>query len=854
MRRGYLLVLSTLVCTSTAVAQLTVPPYVRVDEAGLHHSQLDNPRVPSSHVLSGAETWWRQESAQTFVFTTWFSGVWGVPVTETAGEFWFDVPTSFTGAAPWNKPGAANKIWTTVPYSPAEYSNPPTYVFIPGDTAPLEHSGVRVGRGVTRMETHLSDLSGDDREGDVIASSRWTLENDVILIPVSVINFVLESEFVDAFENFDFFIPGLGKPDIYEAADLFDDQGAWNISRTESPTFPQLRVDLVEPFGTDISDIFTSRDRSTHRRVAGYVRPDSVFSQCGVQFRMVSYTTVLVPDAIYEGRFHRGDDSFRDLPPNLSPCIDFAMPGLDDGPCLIENGPGDASDKISNLSDLYELATYARRFDMVAVRSLPGRGELDLLTNETFDGQYPGVPVLFSGVGAHGTPESYGIEADERVLVERTRVEANPQNGANVVAHELFHALSGQFGNVDHQTDARLLMNDPSASIDRGGDGTRIPGCSAWRTDGIVPWGCNTALDAEVLAAGVRNQCDDIRGATLISVGRPEFGIEVSDLPFPLGGWSYGRNESAVPTIFDTSKMSHGGASLVVPGGYTDINLRFSSYEWAETGTTLELDVRLPEVLDNPYWPGSIGMAFENPATNTYAYLGQAELSGRPLGEWFTLTFQVPPQVQVVLEGDYPTSLLSILTNTSNAPPAAILIDNLRFGGDVHRRTTRHAPSSIGLQVATNDLMSFEDLEDWDSSSTDLFGTTELRTHGEGSLGVPADGWTRIESALFSTDSLPVATDHMSVDLYVPRPQPNPWWVGDVQLYLTCQDANVFNRFIGQASLTHLFHGEFNRLTFSLPGDMKQMLNSSFDECSVALTLNTSSGAGNFFFDRLGFY
>lgn len=120
------------------------------------------------------------------------------------------------------------------------------------------------------------------------------------------------------------------------------------------------------------------------------------------------------------------------------------------------------------------------------------------------------------------------------------------------------------------------------------------------------------------------------------------------------------------------------------------------------------------------------------------------------------------------------------------------------------------------------------------------------------SLTVEASGWTIVNSRWFSTAELPTPTSKVGVDVFVPFPQENPWWTGEVRLELTCPDAEVYDAFVGNRSLTHLFLDEFNHVTFDVPPEVGAAL-AEPGTCRARLILNVMDDAGTFRLDRLGF-
>ena len=261
----------------------------------------------------------------------------------------------------------------------------------------------------------------------------------------------------------------------------------------------------------------------------------------------------------------------------------------------------------------------------------------------------------------------------------------------------------------------------------------------------------------------------------------------------------------------------------------------------------------MPSQLTNPYWAGNIALRFENPATGTYVSLGQSDLSQAALGGWSTLEFDVPESVQQVLLGDYPAGVFIIVTNTSDGMAQGQLIDSLRFGGTLVTRTTPHQPSSSHMAVSNNSFLDFEDIDEWLSDSY-TFAVSDLIVSGSSALGLDAVyGWNEVESRMFATAELPEPTDTLSLDVYIPTPQPNPWWTGAVQLFLTCEDADFHNQMIGQVELQNLFHSEYNQLRFPISEPANAIMSGDYYDCRFKITLNANPASGKFVFDRMGF-
>jgi hypothetical protein len=149
-------------------------------------------------------------------------------------------------------------------------------------------------------------------------------------------------------------------------------------------------------------------------------------------------------------------------------------------------------------------------------------------------------------------------------------------------------------------------------------------------------------------------------------------------------------------------------------------------------------------------------------------------------------------------------------------------------------------------------LFGFEDAGNWSSSTAMLSLITSPIKEGCGALAVTGHGYMTITSVNFSTAGLS-PTPALSVDLFVPASQPNPYWIGATQMYLTCPSANVFNQYIGQVELTGKPEGRYSTLRFPLPAATLSTLRQSLNDCSFTLALNVNQTNASWIFDNLRF-
>ncbi|MFZ5890751.1 MAG: choice-of-anchor X domain-containing protein [Myxococcota bacterium] len=149
-------------------------------------------------------------------------------------------------------------------------------------------------------------------------------------------------------------------------------------------------------------------------------------------------------------------------------------------------------------------------------------------------------------------------------------------------------------------------------------------------------------------------------------------------------------------------------------------------------------------------------------------------------------------------------------------------------------------------------LFGFEQSGDWQSPAALSLNTTTF-SQGVASLAIAASGWTPITSRAFATSEISQLTNILVVDLFIPTAQPNPYWVGDLQLSIRCPSVGLYQTGLGSHTLTNKPRGEFSSLQFTLPAQVTTALSSSAQDCSFQFTLNVNSGSGTWLLDNLRF-
>ncbi len=157
------------------------------------------------------------------------------------------------------------------------------------------------------------------------------------------------------------------------------------------------------------------------------------------------------------------------------------------------------------------------------------------------------------------------------------------------------------------------------------------------------------------------------------------------------------------------------------------------------------------------------------------------------------------------------------------------------------------APDSVSL------VMSFERPSLWSfTSGTGSKSYSLIKTHGKYAMQIQGNGYQEIKSINLQTTKLN-EKDYIKFDLFVGSNQPNPYWYGLVQLYVSCPSAYIYNQHIGQAMLDPMPLDSYNTVTIALPSNVKNALAGNHNDFSFSISINTNPGSGPYYLDNLRF-
>lgn len=150
-------------------------------------------------------------------------------------------------------------------------------------------------------------------------------------------------------------------------------------------------------------------------------------------------------------------------------------------------------------------------------------------------------------------------------------------------------------------------------------------------------------------------------------------------------------------------------------------------------------------------------------------------------------------------------------------------------------------------------LGGFEVLSDW-SVESGFASLNSDATEGQSSLGVShTGGYVRVSSALVSAGELfGESPQGVSLDVRVPAQQPNPWYVGDLRVEISCPQIHIHGAYVGNTGLTSLPREQFSTVQLGFPSWVRSAIAQSPDtECRWHIGLSVNQGAGDYLLDNL---
>jgi hypothetical protein len=256
----------------------------------------------------------------------------------------------------------------------------------------------------------------------------------------------------------------------------------------------------------------------------------------------------------------------------------------------------------------------------------------------------------------------------------------------------------------------------------------------------------------------------------------------------------------------------------------------------------LRVDLATPAPLTTITPPDS--PPFLGVAPGALRFRAEGQVNG--VDRQFTAVNQVPFRVDAATN----FRLLGNLDVTTPGPGGNLV--TIRFAVNSNGAPATPQQAACMNQSGLELLYGFEEPQLWTASPAQLSLVTSPVTQGCGGLGVRGSGFMPIVGAPFSTVGL-ATNNALSVDLFIPTGQPNPFYTGALQMHLSCPSGGVNNQYIGQVELTGKPLNQYSTLRFPLPQAVRTTLARPLDDCFYTLSLNANPTGNTWILDRLRF-
>ncbi|XXT17157.1 hypothetical protein WME94_43710 [Sorangium sp. So ce429] len=157
--------------------------------------------------------------------------------------------------------------------------------------------------------------------------------------------------------------------------------------------------------------------------------------------------------------------------------------------------------------------------------------------------------------------------------------------------------------------------------------------------------------------------------------------------------------------------------------------------------------------------------------------------------------------------------------------------------------------------LLNNTTLGFEKPGAWTSPHALLAVHTGRVKEGISSLEVrtPAS-FNAIISPNFSTAGHTPVGNKIKLDLFISKVQPNPSWVGTIEVLISIPSSGINNQWVGSIVLNSLTRGAFNVITFpQLAAATITALNGAPSDVKLQFNLNVTPNSGPYYMDNVRF-
>lgn len=289
------------------------------------------------------------------------------------------------------------------------------------------------------------------------------------------------------------------------------------------------------------------------------------------------------------------------------------------------------------------------------------------------------------------------------------------------------------------------------------------------------------------------------------------------------------------------------GAHALAVSGFQNTLIESPSLSTLSTVTdTVGFDLLLPFEPFGPPISGSVQLYLHAPSRNVHnAWVGQKNLDGAILGAFRRVEFKLPSSVHDALStGSYNDLRFRIQIDLPQPASKPILLDRFTFNQHPVQ------PPAPVPSLDTERTLGFETAANWQITS----GTLALSDDAvQGNYAIAVSGFTSTRLTSARMASLGPIDGKLRLDLRVPEPA-DPHWAGWLNVFISIPSQGIYSQYVGGKGLTGLAPGSFHRITFDLPSDLKNILESAaYSDLTIEMTLDVPQGSDEYRFDALNF-
>jgi len=162
-------------------------------------------------------------------------------------------------------------------------------------------------------------------------------------------------------------------------------------------------------------------------------------------------------------------------------------------------------------------------------------------------------------------------------------------------------------------------------------------------------------------------------------------------------------------------------------------------------------------------------------------------------------------------------------------------------------------PQPTNPTIPGSVILPCDQADEWSLSVGSFERDEENKTQGDASIKINSSGYQELLSRDIDVSGLGTISSRLAFDFFCGTNQPNSYWVGNINVYVSCPSANLYDLPVGYINLTEEPLGMFKTYTFNLTEEVFNLFSSGKKDIKLKIALNTNSGSGPYNLDNLRF-